>query len=110
MSKNPAFVMKSLPREGGIVPIPKSTYDRLMAIDVKLTRQGVRDLNGPRMDGKGHNGHPASCSHANTLPFDEIRMVAIYSELGEPAGERARIVRVHRCAFCNVELSNSKER
>jgi hypothetical protein len=31
---------------------------------VKLTRQGVRDLNGPRFDGTGYNGHKsASCAH-----------------------------------------------
>lgn len=108
MSKNPAVVFDEEPEQ--VILIPKRSYEYLQSMESgEVTRQGVRNLNGPRMNGRGHNGHRSTCSHANALPFDEIRMVEIEDTFGNVIDKRAKTVRVQRCAFCHVEISNSRE-
>lgn len=61
----------------------------------KVTRQGVRNLNGPRMDGWDHNGHRVNCRHESSLTFDEY------------SAYFGRMLRVKRCAFCNTLIGES---
>lgn len=58
-----------------------------MKTDIKLTKHGVRDLNGPRMDGHGHNGKEPSCVHFKAPD------TATYSE-------RTHRGKEYRCSLC----------
>jgi hypothetical protein len=67
-----------------------------------LTKQGVRDLNGPRMNGAGYNGHKSStCPHhraPDTTPTHIIeRMVS-------DDGLAVRTGRFTCCSVCGDEI------
>ena len=64
------------------------------------TRQGVRNLNGPRMDGRNHNGRAsASCAHYKSpdMPtYPQERVMPVTTEYGTVE----RVVRCHHCSIC----------
>lgn len=61
-----------------------------------VTRQGVRNLNGPKLDGRNHNGRSISCEHyrnPETPTLPEMRIVNVDTP-------EQKLVRVHLCAYC----------
>lgn len=69
----------------------------------KHTRQGVRDLNGPRMDGVGYNGR--LIKPRKRLPFACVHIwEPIYNYVWDPDYmEWFRATVKYRCGFCNAE-------
>lgn len=70
------------------------------------TRQGVRDLNGPRMNGTGYNGHKsATCAHhrAPDLTPTHVMQRATVDELGHPVTKNMVC-----CSVCGAELFEAK--
>lgn len=76
---------------------------------MNLTRQGVRNLNGPAMNGRGHNGKKPSCPHFRNphLPTRRERKVGYETRDGQTV-EVARDVYV--CAYCGEERFTKAER
>lgn len=73
-----------------------------------LTRHGVRNLNGPNMDGRNHNGRPASCLHYKNpeLPtYPQERVIAVVAN----GGPTSRLVRVHHCSLCGEARFTDEE-
>lgn len=76
----------------------------------KATKQGVRDLNGPRMDGSGYNGHKsATCAHhraPDATPTHVVeKMVAL---VDNGLSVLYRTARITCCSVCGVELYENK--
>lgn len=75
---------------------------------MQLTKQGVRNLNGPAMNGTGYNGRKEGHKHNAASPFItefEERLVVVETAFGPH--EDIKRVKVRYCAFCNEELSTS---
>lgn len=64
------------------------------------TKQGVRNLNGPKLDGK-YNGR--TCSHYQTEHKHELRASTYQS--GGKTKESVRSVKVERCLACGAEVN-----
>lgn len=75
----------------------------------QLTKHGVRDLNGPHLNGRAHNGRAKSCPHFRVLDYPTERV----EELREVDGV-TKSVGVHRCTGCGkdrwTDLDNGGER
>jgi len=63
----------------------------------KKTRQGVRDLNGPRMNGESHNGHKTTCRHPPGL--------ALSATAPRVIDGRVVMVRVKYCGICEADVT-----
>lgn len=83
-----------------------------------ITKQGVRNLNGPRMDGHDHNGRKSvSCAHYSnphlpTYVQEKVMLVTrlVRDDLGnERPDTRERIVRCHHCSLCSEMRYTSED-
>lgn len=84
------------------VLITKQAFEFLRDTPLKLTKQGVRDLNGPRMNGASYNGHKsATCVHHKTpdLTPKHTLIETVADELGMPADKRYDC-----CSLCGERL------
>lgn len=73
--------------------------------DTRTTKQGVRDLNGPRMNGSGYNGHKsATCVHHKTpdLTPKHTLVETIADEHGLP-----KDMRYECCSLCGERLGEA---
>lgn len=85
-----------------------STYrhdnrDVLVMKIVKYTRQGVRDLNGPRMNGTGYNGHRSTtCPHHR-----DPQSVPQYTRSTMSVDDKGFPVTLYAtcCSLCGSELA-----
>lgn len=75
-----------------------------------VTRQGVRNLNGPRMNGSGYNGRRGvTCPHYRDphFPTQRCREVIAHDEGGvQVIGETS----VYRCTACGEVRFTGDER
>lgn len=77
---------------------------------MQMTRHGVRDLNGPKMDGR-YNGRQIKCDchrdpRVPTYSVEELRPVPFMAtdhEGNETTMNKRELVRVYYCQICNVE-------
>lgn len=72
-----------------------------MQASARKTRQGVRDLNGPKLDGR-HNGR-SYCTHFKVTTVVELRTV----ERSAASGKMYAVVerkRIDRCDHCGAEV------
>jgi hypothetical protein len=92
-----------------IFEIPKSTYDRLMAMK-KRTRQGVPDLNGPRLNGTGYNGHKsATCAHHKAPDATPTHITErLVATVDNGIAVLYQTKRFTCCSACGVELYENK--
>ena len=64
-----------------------------------LTRHGVRNLNGPKLDGRNHNGRAISCAHYKTPDMPTYPVERVMSV--EVEGRKVtKMVRAHHCSSC----------
>lgn len=80
-----------------------------------LTRQGVRDLNGPDMNGRGHNGHRAvTCPHYKNPHYPTTRVKRRLGEdergLCDDEFADAVTIDVYVCTGCGEERFTGAER
>ncbi len=73
---------------------------------VAATRQGVRNLNGPNMDGTKHNGRSASCAHFRAP--DLIPTVVRSNTELHSASLTLEIVYSTYCTGCGVKLFDNE--
>ncbi len=70
---------------------------------VKLTRQGVRDLNGPRLNGTGYNGRrDTTCMHhkaPDIAPRHTLVETGVSADSGLPVD-----MRYDCCSICGEKL------
>jgi hypothetical protein len=79
-------------------------------VQQRLTSQGVRDLNGPELDGASYNGRAEGHRHnpgSPVLAHDELRVVTREHANGT-FYQTEKEIRVYRCLFCNAELYTSE--
>jgi hypothetical protein len=76
------------------------------ASNVRKTRQGVRDLNGPRLDGR-HNGK-GGCTHWRTELVTEIGEVDAKNVKGETY-KRVTTVKIERCLDCYIDVEYQRK-
>lgn len=71
-----------------------------------LTRHGVRNLNGPQMDGRKHNGRRASCAHYKspdlpTYPLESLQLIKRTDPDTGLSHTQEKLVRGHYCSMCD---------
>jgi hypothetical protein len=75
---------------------------------MQLTKQGVRDLNGPQMNGRSYNGRKDGHKHNPDSPYrTEFEERIVMEPVAYGCIETIKRVKVRYCAFCNEELSTS---
>jgi hypothetical protein len=69
---------------------------------VKLTRQGVRDLNGPKLDGSGHNGRVSRGGRCRGKQHHFVREVIVGTRWVSDEFDLAYEVPIYgrMCAWC----------
>lgn len=74
------------------------------ATAARATKQGVPDLNGPRMNGSGYNGNKsASCAHHRAPDLTPTHKTSrVVSDDGSI--ERMRTAYFTCCSLCGIEL------
>lgn len=76
-----------------------------------LTKQGVRDLNGPGMNGRGHNGHSGiSCPHYKNPHHPTVRERRLKNIPDAFGVVSEQLVSVYLCTGCGEERFNGEER
>lgn len=70
---------------------------------MQTTKQGVRDLNGPRLNGTGYNGHKsATCAHHKAPDVVPTHVVEVFELVAGKA--LPETVRYTHCSHCGVRL------
>lgn len=71
---------------------------------MQQTKQGVRDLNGPRLTGAGYNGNKsASCSHHKAPDITPTHTIERHVK-DDKALSGFRVASFTHCLQCGVEL------
>lgn len=96
--------MTEMPRLAGIqdwqdVPIPPTA--EYVRKGTKLTRQGVRDLNGPLGNGRGHNGRLSSCPHYRSPDMPVYRVETLRTTGHGTDGRTVKVMAYH-CLHCDA--------
>ena len=82
-------------------PIPR-TVEYLRA-SKKQTRQGVKDLNGPLLNGRGYNGHKsATCAHHRAQAITPKHVIEKTVPIASAPG--LDLQRITCCSLCGSEL------
>lgn len=77
---------------------------------VEITKQGVRNLNGPRADGSGHNGKRASCPHFRAPGIvPTYKAPELVTRPNAAGDERVVSVMASYCSGCGMRLYDSGE-
>ena len=78
---------------------------------MQLTRQGVRNLNGPKLDGHNHNGRrDVTCPHYRNPHHPTVRERRI-KYLDNQYGETVeQLTDVYLCTACGEERFTGEER
>lgn len=71
---------------------------------MQVTKQGVRDLNGPRMNGTGYNGNKsASCTHHRAPDLTPTHTIEKHvKDDSTPSGFAMKAFK--HCLLCGAEL------
>lgn len=88
----------------------KSASAKTLKGGARLTSQGVRDLNGPEMNGASYNGRREGHKH---LPDSPVVARLEEREVERTAGDQPirvpRVIKVYYCLFCEAELYTSED-
>lgn len=77
---------------------------------VQLTRQGVRNLDGPRMDGMGHNGNRSvTCPHHRDPAFPVERRDLIVEVPDAFGALEMKTVNAYYCTGCGDKRWDDSE-
>ena len=69
----------------------------------RLTGQGVRDLNGPAMDGRYNGRRHSNCAHHRNPHYPVYREDALRMVEDVEGGTREKKVSVYKCTSCGEE-------
>ena len=70
---------------------------------VELTRQGVRNLNGPKMDGRYNGRRHANCPHHKSPDYPTFRTDTVREVEVEEGYKKLKKVSVYYCSGCGEE-------